>query len=629
LGAVFEQFAEELKAWEARYAGQPRDELIGLCLLALEREELVSVGYREDLMTQRLSAMPIPPAVRELMRHALIWAWRDEEMHSIYIRGALLKYGGPLLRMKAFGQQIGGLVGGWAGSVRQHVPWSKAPFSRAGATFVTWLGAVTGKVPEDVRKYLNYGPFREFCVFNIDAEKTASLCYERMIVLAQEAPELGRELAQDFVRVRDDEERHARIFEILATALDEKDQLVAGETEESLTRKIEDVGEYFLPRTLRKQTVVNSKIGSGGRVFAAEGKTTEEKCSVFRRLLDESALAEKLQRRAAALGKRPEELRIVIKPSFMLGYARKDRSIITDPELLRELANFLRGLGCGNAVIVESANIYDQFFEHRSVADLAAYFGMQECGLPIVDASSDQVPHAYFRGMAQDTISRSWKEADFRMSFGKMRSHPIEMAYLTIGNLEWMGGRCDEFLFVERQAHRETALMMLLDGFPPDFVLLDAYEQASDGLVGVMGCPRPSSPRRVYAGEDALAVDLVAARHMGVREPEQTNILRAACHWFGDPRERIEVVGTNENLREWRGPYETEFSTLLSFVAYPVYVFGSGRGSLFVPEMDETAFPPLQRVSFSQRVLRAALRRVLGLHFPRTKKQQLAKAASQ
>jgi hypothetical protein len=170
--------------------------------------------------------------------------------------------------------------------------------------------------------------------------------------------------------------------------------------------------------------------------------------------------------------------------------------------------------------------------------------------------------------------------------------------------------------------------MMLLDGFPPDFVLLDAYDQASDGLVGVMGCPRPRSPRRVYAGDDALAVDLVAARHMGVREPEQTNILRAACHWFGDPRKRIELVGTNENLEGWRGPYETEFSTMLSFVAYPVYVFGSGRGSLFVPEMDEQAFPPLVRVSFFQRVVRGALRRLLGLHFPRTEAQQPGESAT-
>lgn len=629
MGVVLEQFSLELKAWEAKYAGRPREELIGLCLLALEREELVSVGYREELMAQRLSAMPIPPAVRELMRHALIWAWRDEEMHSIYIRGALLKYGGPVLRMKAFAQQLGGLVGGWAGSVRQHVPWSKTPVSRAAATLVTWFGAVTGKVPEDVRKYLNYGPFREFCVFNIDAEKTASLCYDRMITLAQAAPELGQELAEDFIRVRDDEDRHARIFEILAAALDVKDRLAPGETEESLTQKIGAVGEYFLPRTLRRRTVANNKIGKGGHVIAFEGQSADEKCVVLRRLLEESGLAAILEQRAAASGKQNADLRIVIKPSFMLGYARKDRSIITDAELLRELANFLAERGFGNTVLAESANIYDHFFEHRSVAEVAAYFGMHACGLPIVDASADQVPHAYFRGMAQKTISRSWKDADFRISFGKMRSHPIEMAYLTIGNLEWMGGRCDEFLFVERQAHRETALMMLLDGFPPDFVLLDAYDQASDGLVGVMGCPRPPSPRRIYAGEDALSVDLVAARHMGVREPEQTNILRAACHWFGDPRELIKVVGTDEKLQLWRGPYETEFSTMLSLVAYPVYVFGSGRGSLFVPEMDEQSFPPLLRVSFLQSVLRATLRRLLRLHFHRTRKQQPSGTATQ
>jgi uncharacterized protein (DUF362 family) len=622
LGVVYDQFAQELMAWQAKYVGRPQDELIGLCLLALEREELVSVGYREELMTRRLSAMPLSPAIRELLRHALIWAWRDEEMHSIYIRGALLKFGGPILKMKAFSQQVGGLVGGWAGSVMQHVPWSRAPFSRAAAAIVTWLGTLTGKVPEDVRKYLNYGPFRQFCVFNIDAEKTASLCYARMIALAREVPELGRALEEDFARVMDDEERHAQIFEILANALDEKDQLVAGETEESLIRKIEDVGEYFLPLTLRKRTVANNKIGSGGRVIALEGKSADEKCCVLRRLLEESGLEEKLRRRAAALGKPVADLQIVVKPSFMLGYAMKDRSIITDIELLRELANFLRQHACGNAAIVESTNIYDQFFGHRSVREVAAYFGMDQLGLPIVDGSSDQVEHTYFRGMAQNTISRSWKEADFRISFGKMRSHPIEMAYLTIGNLEWMGGRCDEFLFVERQVHRETALMMLLDAFAPDFVLLDAYDEAADGLIGVMGCPRPQAPRRVYAGEDALSVDLVASRHMGVAKPEQTNILRAACHWFGDPQERIEVVGTDEKLKDWRGPYETEFSTLLSFVAYPVYVFGSGRGSLFVPEVDEEAFPPIKRVSFVHRAMRSALRRLLGLHFPRAKKPE-------
>ncbi|HEX4546676.1 MAG TPA: DUF362 domain-containing protein [Candidatus Acidoferrum sp.] len=618
VGLILDQFAQELAVWQQKYAGKPRDELIGLCLMALEREELVTVGYREELMTKRLADMPLSEPVRDLISHALIWAWRDEEMHTIYIRGALLKLGSPILQMKTFGQQFGGMLGGWAGSVRQHVPWASAPVSRAAATVVTWLGALTGKVPEDVRKYLNYGPFRDFCEFNVDAEKTASLCYDRMITLAQQTPELGRDLAEDFVRVRDDEARHARIFEILTESLDVENRLVAGVTDEILAAKIADVGEYFLPRSLRRKIVTHSRIGSGGRVWAFLGESREEKCSLFRRLLDESGLDQKLKERAAQSGKSAGELRVVIKPSFMLGYHTKDRSIITDPQLLRELAAHLRERGYRHAVLVESANIYDQFYGHRGVPEVAAYFGMNETGLPIVDASKDQVPHTYFRGMAQNTISKTWKEADFRISFGKMRSHPIEMAYLTIGNLEWMGGRCDEFLFVERQAHRETALMMLMDAFPPDFALLDAYEEASDGLVGIMGCPRPRSPKRIYASEDALALDLVAAGHIGVRKPNRCIILRAACHWFGDPSGRLEVIGTDRPLGEWRGPYDTEFSTMLSFLAYPVYVFGSGRGSLFVPEMDERAFPPLERETFARGILRRGLRRLLGLHFPRT-----------
>ena len=101
----------------------------------------------------------------------LVWAWKDEEMHAIYIRGALLKLGGPLLRAQTFARQFAGAVGGWSSSVRLHVQWSEAPFSRALATLITWAGVATGKVPRDVKQHLDYGSFRDFCFFNIDAEK--------------------------------------------------------------------------------------------------------------------------------------------------------------------------------------------------------------------------------------------------------------------------------------------------------------------------------------------------------------------------------------------------------------------------------------------------------------------------
>jgi hypothetical protein len=617
VGRIYEEFERELAELRRKYAERPRQEMIHLFLLALEREELVSVGYRESLMARRLKAMPLDPEVRELIRHALVWAWKDEEMHAVYIRGAILKLGSLRLRTQAFLRQLAGAVGGWSSSVRQHARWGAAPLGRGLATLFTWAGALAGKVPAEVRKYLQYGPFRDFCLFNVDAERTAWLCWSRLAELARGQPGLTPELAHDFRRIEQDEDRHRRIFETLAAALDEQDRLVPGETAEGLADKIGAVGAVFLPRERRGVPAAENPLGSGGRVWVVRGPGPDDKVPLFRRLLAESGLADRLAERARVLGKPVGDFCVAVKPSFMMGYHHKDRSVLTDPALLEELALYLRELGCRAVAVVEGRNIYDRFYRNRTVREVADYFGLTSPHYRLADASEEQVPHAYGRGMAQYTVGRTWKDADFRISFGKMRSHPVELAYLTVGNVEWIGARCDEFLFAERQAQRETAIMMLLDEFPPHFALLDAYDLAADGLLGVMGCARPKSPRRLYAGADALAVDTVAARHMGVKDPDQSRILRAARHWFGSPTGSIEVSGPDEPVPGWRSPYHNDLSTLLSFLAYPVYVFGSGRGALFVPEMDEEAFPPLRRAGVLLRLLRRGVQAFLGLRHPK------------
>jgi uncharacterized protein (DUF362 family) len=305
-------------------------------------------------------------------------------------------------------------------------------------------------------------------------------------------------------------------------------------------------------------------------------------------------------------------MRVTIKPAFMMGYHRKDTSVITDPQLLEELAKYLHEQGCAGVTVIEGRNIYDRFFGNRTVAEVAAYFHISSPYYRIVDATTEQIPHEYPRGMAQYSVAHTWRDADFRVTFGKMRSHPIELAHLTAGNLEWIGARSDEYMFPERQAERETAIMMLLDELPPHFALLDAYDSAADGLVGVMGCPRPKSPRRFYASADTLALDIVAARHLHVKNPLDSSLLRMATKWFGNPAANIEVIGKDEPLSEWRDPYHNARSAFLSFLAYPVYVFASSRGSFFVPEMDENAFPPLNR-EWWVRALRSVTVRLLGL----------------
>src|SRR5439155_237471 len=142
--------------------------------------------------------------------------------------------------------------------------------------------------------------------------------------------------------------------------------------------------------------------------------------------LDEAGLAGQIMERARQLNKPLTEMRIAIKPTFMLGYHRKDLAHITDPVTLHELAGFLRGLGCGDVAVVESTNIYDQFYRNRTVRDVAGYFGFSSPHYRLVDLTEEQVPHTYGRGLAQYTIGRSWRDADFRISFSKMRSHAVE-----------------------------------------------------------------------------------------------------------------------------------------------------------------------------------------------------------
>jgi uncharacterized protein (DUF362 family) len=624
MGHVYDEFERTLEAWRVRYAGQPRREILRLCLIALEREELVTIAYRESLILQRLAAMPIPQDVRTLIHHALVWAWKDEEMHAIYIRGAIFRLGSTQLRLRAYARQIAGAIGGWSTSVRQHVRWSEAPVSRAASTVITWLGSLLGQVPKDVRQHLRYGSFRDFCRFNVDAEKTAWMCWGRLAELASKHHELPPALVEEFRRVQRDELAHTRIFEIFAAALDDQDRLAPGVNAELLEQRIREVGEFFLPRARRCGARNTHPLGSGGRVHVALGTSPSEKLPVFRQLLLDSDLAGLIRERARQLQRPLADLRIAVKATFMMGYDRKDLSIVTDPVLISELARYLRSLGCADVAVVEGRNIYDKFYRNRTVSDVARYFGIGSPDFRVVDASDEQVPHAYFRGMAQHTIAETWKKADLRISFAKMRSHPIELAYLTVGNMEWLGARCDEFVFAERQAERETAIMMLLDEFPPQFAIVDAYDLAADGLVGVMGCPRPKSPKRLYAGRDALAVDAVAARHMGLNDLRESSILRAACHWFGvtggrmDARSdwHIEVVGADRPLTEWRGPYHNELSTMMSILAFPVYVVGSGRGALFVPEMDPHAFPLAAPESTLLHLARRSVRGLLGLHHP-------------
>lgn len=615
MGQVFEEAAAELDSVRRRFGSNPQDLIVQFLLIALEREEIVSMAYRSSQIARRLSEMPISEDLRNLIGHAIIWIWKDEEMHAVYVRGALQRTGGFWLRWQAHLQQVGGALAGWATSVLHHTRWYRAPVSHGLGKLIVLSGALAGKVPTTVGKSLRYIPFRDFCSLNADLERASWMSWDQIAQLAEQNQFLV-DMIPSFRQVAAEEIRHLHVFNAIADQLDAQDRAVSENAGDVLAGQIAEISDYLLARKRRGVSGHGNPLGSGGRVQCQVSTSLEPPRQALRRLVDTSELYATLGAKSISTGRPLSELRVVIKTCFMLAYHRRDPSPTVDPELIFELVDWLKDSGCREIVVAESRNIYDRYFGCRSVEEVATYVGLQETGFQIADLTEHQVPHLYERGMGQATVAAEWKAADFRISFGKTRSHPIEMALLSLGNLEGVGGRSDEFLFADKLAERTTALMMVLDEFPPDFAILDAFHNVPDGIVGMMGCPTPHHPRRLYAGKDSFAVDCVVARHLGMREPGDSPLLRAACHWFGGWPQAVHLVGDDTPIPGWRGPYSSEWYSLLSLLALPIYVGGSGRGSLFLPQMDPEAFPLLQRPSLWRRIGRALVRWIVGLRLP-------------
>jgi hypothetical protein len=91
-------------------------------------------------------------------------------------------------------------------------------------------------------------------------------------------------------------------------------------------------------------------------------------------------------------------------------------------------------------------------------------------------------------------------------------------------------------------------------------------------------------------------------------------IVRRAHHWFGLPVQALVVDGERPALHaELRGAHASAPLRVLGTMSYPIYVYLSNRGELFVPAMDVTAFPPTVAAGAVTRAIRWGSQRAFGL----------------
>lgn len=275
----------------------------------------------------------------------------------------------------------------------------------------------------------------------------------------------------------------------------------------------------------------------------------DDKSHALDRALAETGFDRIVEEHWAASHKTRTDYSIVIKPNFMFAYDKNDRSTYTDPELVGRLAARLRTLGFANVAVVEAQSTYGEYFDRRSVREMAEYLGFDgKAGYRVVDMTEDASeqrdlgPH-----LGRHPVSTAWRDADFRISFAKNKTHAYAYYTLTLKNIYGALPLANKFkeYHCSRDIYHTT--LEYLTAFPVHFGLVDAYLSA-DGPFGIFADTCPNPTHTVLAGQDLVAVDWVAASKMGI-DPMISQYMRLAVEAFGKPE--IRLIGDATVYRPW------------------------------------------------------------------------------
>jgi uncharacterized protein (DUF362 family) len=308
--------------------------------------------------------------------------------------------------------------------------------------------------------------------------------------------------------------------------------------------------KYQEPRQYDLQ--VQHPMAVGGRALTVAAIRADDKINALDRVLSDTGFFEVVEKRRAETGKTLADFSIIIKPNFMFMYAKSDHTTYTDPQLVEHLIRQLQARGYTSICIAEAQSAYGNFLNHREVDTVARHIGYTGQGYRIVDLTLEMVPHTFPGKLGQHWVGRTWKEADFRISFAKNKTHTWAWYTLTMKNVYGalpLQDKLKEY-HTEREIYYPT--IDFLVEFPVHYGLIDAYWSA-DGPFGIFADKEPNLTQTVIGGENLLAVDWVGASKMGL-DPQVSRYMQLAVQAFGRPE--IQIIGDASRYRPWENVHK-------------------------------------------------------------------------
>jgi len=269
----------------------------------------------------------------------------------------------------------------------------------------------------------------------------------------------------------------------------------------------------------------------------------EDKFAIFEEALKLSGFWENIEGVCQNLGKSRDELSIVVKPNMMMYSHKEDPPrTYTDIELVERLFDLLYAKGYRGLKMVESQNVYGNWYMKRGVVNVAKVSGHkpEEHHYEVVDLTVDSEEHEYNgRWLKKHPVGVAWRDADYRISFAKNKTHIYDYYTLTLKNIYGVTPEQDKMLHYHGLKEWYGATYDTLKCFPVHFGIIDAYWSA-DGPLGFKGTTNPKHTKIIVASSSIIAVDMVGAEMMG-RDPRDSLLMSMCQDEFGVPT--VERVG--------------------------------------------------------------------------------------
>ena len=304
-------------------------------------------------------------------------------------------------------------------------------------------------------------------------------------------------------------------------------------------------------------------------IVAAYTDHEGDRYALFEKTLRAARFFETLEQTRLATGKTKKDFAIVIKPNISMMLRRADIGTYTDPFFVIHLLRLLLAQGYCNLALVESGNLYGNWFENRAVIQVAARAGYADesvmgayrgesrldihvrgggvdARVPLVDLGLETALHD-FDGEAAPA-GKCWMAADFRISFSGLKSHFYSYYTAAIKNVYGCLPAQDKVRAYHCRRKVGPWTAQHIRDFPVHFSIVAAYS-AADGWMGVKMQAIFIKPHTIIAGADILAVDAQCATLIGVA-PEKSALYRCLTE-FLQPRP-WKRIGNAAPFTEWR-----------------------------------------------------------------------------